>query len=64
MEDILLENQVLKEQLQNLRRDQNNLVLENSFIRKENENNARKLRGKQKYEKRYLFFNSDFCFNR
>ena len=60
MEDILLENQVLKEKLQNLRRDQNKLVIENSFIREENENNAKKLKGKQQFEKRYLFFTEIF----
>ena len=55
MEDKLLENQYIKEKLEQLRRDHNELIIENSFMKKENEKCKRKLKEERKYKERYAF---------
>ena len=54
IDDILVENQSIREKLEQLRRDHNELIIENSFMKKENENYERKLKEEQKYRERYV----------
>ena len=55
MEDKLLENQCIKEKLEQLRRDHNELIIENSFMKKKKEKYKRKLKEERKYKERYVF---------
>ena len=55
IEDKLLENQCIKEKLEQLRRDHNELIIENSFMKKENEKYKRKLNEERKNKERYAF---------